>query len=182
MNQNAGVMKLPLWLYVIGWLGFVYLFINILNFSPQNPNNLLLSGLYFIQFGVHEISHLAVFFLPAVLVAAAGSVGEIGFTLLMLFVTIKQKAYFASVFVGLWVMMAFMSMGRYMADARAQQLPLIGPGETVQHDWNYVFSQTGLLATDTVIGGAMSTIGIIIGVVSLATGLYLIVIKATYSN
>lgn len=34
----------------------------------------------------------------------------------------------------------------YMADARAQQLPLVGGGE---HDWFHIFSRWGLLESDT---------------------------------
>jgi hypothetical protein len=170
-------MPLPSWLYITGWIFFIYLFISILNFSVEGPNNPLVSGMYFIDFGVHEASHIAVAFLPAILVAAAGSIGEVSFTLLLLFATLKAKSYFASVFAGLWVMLGFVSVGRYMADARAQTLPLIGPGETVKHDWNFVFSELGWLNADVFIGGTVRTIGIVIGVASLLFGLYLILLK-----
>lgn len=176
-SSQQKFMPLPLWLYGIGWAFFVYLFVSILRFSSDNANNLLVSGLYFIDFGVHEVSHIVVSFLPPVLVAAAGSVGEVSFTLLVLFATLKAKSYFASVFASLWVMLGFMSAGRYMADARAQSLPLIGPGETVQHDWHYVFSQLGWLNADTFIGGTVQAIGIIIGIAGLLFGLYLIITK-----
>ena len=170
-------MPLPVWLYILGLLFFAYLFLAILSFSSESANNLIVSGMYFIDFGVHEASHLAVFFLPAIFVAAAGSFGEVSFTLLLLFAALKAKSYFAAVFTSLWVMLAFMSAGRYMADARTQLLPLIGPGETLQHDWNYVFSQLGWLNADVIIGGTMRTIGIIIGIAGLLFGLYLIYLK-----
>jgi hypothetical protein len=64
-----------------------------------------------------------------------------------------------------------------MADARAQQLPLIGPGETVQHDWHFVFGQLGWLNADTAIGGTVHVLGVVIGVISLISGLYLIYLK-----
>ena len=176
-SSQPKFMPLPIWLYIIGWGFFLYLFVSLLQFTAENSNNLILSGMYFIDFGVHEASHLAVFFLPAIFVAAAGSIGEMSFTLLLLFAALKAKSYFAAVFTGLWVMLGFMSAGRYMADARAQSLPLIGPSETVQHDWHYVFSQLGWLKADTVIGGTVQTIGIIIGAGSLLFGIYLIVSK-----
>ena len=74
-------------------------------------------------------------------------------------------------------MLGFMSAGRYMADARAQKLQLIGPSETVQHDWHYVFSQLGWLNADTLIGGTVQTIGVVIGAIGLLLGLYLMVLK-----
>ncbi|HYK55151.1 MAG TPA: hypothetical protein VEV15_01645 [Flavisolibacter sp.] len=176
-NSQSKFMLLPIWLYITGWLFFLYLFISLLHFSAEDSSNAILSGMYFIDFGVHEASHMITFFLPAIFVAAAGSIGEMSFTLLLLIATLKAKSYFAAVFAGLWVMLGFMSAGRYMADARAQSLPLIGPGETVQHDWHYVFSQLGWLNADTFIGGAIQAVGIIIGAGSLLFGLYLILLK-----
>ena len=170
-------MPHSIWLYALGWAFFLYLFISILNFSAENSTNLILSGMYLIDFGVHEVSHLAVFFLPAIFVATAGSIGEVSFTVLLLFAALKAKSYFAAVFTGLWVMLGLMSAGRYMADARTQTLPLIGPGETVQHDWHFVFAQLGWLNADKFIGGTVQTIGIIIGIISLLFGLYLMILK-----
>jgi hypothetical protein len=179
MKQSTSFMKLPLWLYVTGWLFFIYLFVSLLGFNAENSSNLILSGMYLIDFGVHEASHLIVFFLPAIFVAAAGSIGEVSFTILLLYATIKAKSYFAACFAGLWVMLGFMSAGRYMADARAQTLPLIGPGENVQHDWHFVFSQLNILNYDTLIGGTVQWIGIVVGAASLVVGLYLIIAKVT---
>jgi hypothetical protein len=48
-----------------------------------------------------------------------------------------------------------------MADARAQELPLltVGSGDDVIHDWNYLFSRLGVLAHDTQIASATRMIG-----------------------
>lgn len=175
--DKSKFMPLPTWLYVIMWIFFVYLFVQLLSFRAENANNIVLSGMYFINFGVHEASHIVLMWAPTIMVAAAGSIGEVSFTLLLLAATLKAKAYFATVFTGLWVMLGFMSAGRYMADARTQALPLIGPGETIQHDWNYVFTQLGWLSSDTVIGGIVMGIGILIGAVSILFGLGLIIVK-----
>lgn len=130
--------------------------------------------MYFIDFGVHEASHIVTFFLPAIFTAAAGSVGEICFTLLLLYATIKAKSYFAAVFASQWVMLGFVSAGLYMADARSQSIPLVGPGEVVIHDWHYVFSQLGVLNSDTLIGGGIQWIGIAVGFSGLLYGVYFI--------
>jgi hypothetical protein len=49
----------------------------------------------------------------------------------------------------------------YMADARAQELPLltVGDSEDVIHDWFYLFSHAGLLQHDTQIAGLFRFIG-----------------------
>jgi hypothetical protein len=55
----------------------------------------------------------------------------------------------------------FGPIATYMADARAQDLPLltVGSGDNVIHDWNYLFGKLGLLAHDTQIASAMRVIG-----------------------
>ena len=178
LTDETSRKSLPVWVYIGGWVFFVYLFIAILSFHAEDSHNLLLSGLYVIEFGVHEVSHLVTSFLPMIWVAAAGSIGEIAFTILVLIATIKGKAYFATVFAGLWVMLAMHNVGRYMADARSQLLPLIGPGDTVQHDWHFVFGQLGWLNADTTIGAIVGGIGIAVGLSALGWGLYLIIRKA----
>jgi hypothetical protein len=180
-NAHPKFMPHPTAFYVVGWGVFLYLFITILNFSTNN-SPLLVSGIYFVNFGIHELAHLVLSFLPQIFVAAAGSISEIIFALTLLYVALKEKSYFAAAFSGLWVMFSFISAGRYMADARAQVLPLIGPGETVNHDWHYVFSQLGWLNYDTLIGGSMRMLGITIGLASLAFGLSLIIAKIAHAK
>jgi hypothetical protein len=55
-----------------------------------------------------------------------------------------------------WLFENFLNIGRYMADARAQVLPLIGGGE---HDWTTIFSRWGVLAYDVKIGDCVQGLG-----------------------
>jgi hypothetical protein len=166
-------MPLSLIWYVIAWLFFVYMFIGILSFTAEGSSNLLLNGLYFVEFGVHEASHMIVSFLPSIMVAMAGSIGEISFTVLILIATLKAKSYFTSIFASLWVMLAFNSVGRYIADARTELLPLMGPSDNVQHDWHFILNQFGWLNLDTIIGNTVRGVGNFIGAVALLMGLWL---------
>ena len=45
-----------------------------------------------------------------------------------------------------WLCENFWNIARYMADARAHELPLVGGGE---HDWTEIFLRWGLLGSDT---------------------------------
>ena|ERR1700757_879448 len=163
-----------LWIYIPLWIFFVYLYIQILFFNTNDNTNLILGGMYFIDFGVHEASHLVFAFMPPIITAAAGSLGEMSFTFLLAYAAFRAKSYFAGAFTLLWVMLAMNSAGIYMADARAQQLQLIGPGENVKHDWHFVFGQLGWLNADTVIGGTVRVAGDIAGLVGLIIGLVII--------
>jgi hypothetical protein len=173
--KQKSIFSQSLWLYVPLWLFFIYLYIQILQVSANGSDNLIISGMTFIQFGVHEASHIVTAFLPAILCASAGSCGELLFTILIVIATVRAKAPFAMVFGLLWVALAMNNVGIYMADARAQQLQLMGPGPEPKHDWNYVFGQLGWLNSDTVIGGTVRVVGDVVGFVAIAIGLYLIV-------
>ncbi len=178
-NTNKQKLPLPLWLYILLWIFFAYLFVQILFFSAEDSQNPLLGGLYFIEFGVHEASHLFAAFLPHIMTAAAGSIGEITFTILVVIAALKGKAYFAAIFGALWVMLAMNSAGRYMADARLQQIPLVGFSNQPTHDWNFVFGELGWLQVDTLIGNSVRGLGDFIGVVALLFGLWLLLVKVT---
>jgi len=49
----------------------------------------------------------------------------------------------------------------YMADARAMNLPLVtvGDPDMAEHDWNYIFSNLGLLQYDTQIAAVVRLLG-----------------------
>jgi hypothetical protein len=55
-----------------------------------------------------------------------------------------------------WVGQNLWPIGRYMADARVQELPLVGGGG---HDWTYLFEKTGLLIHDVGIGRGTQVLG-----------------------
>lgn len=179
MKPVNSYTRRALWLYLPLWLCFAYLLVQILGFQAGMPQNIVISGMYFIEFGVHEVSHLIAGFLPGILVAAAGSIGEITFTILIVIAALKARSYFAAIFGALWVTLAMNSVGRYMADARTQLIPLVGPSDQPIHDWFYVFNQLGWLQYDTVIGNIVRWIGDGIGIAALCGGAWLIVIVAT---
>lgn len=164
------------WLYTALLAFFIYLYFQILTFTTQGSPNLLLIGLYFIEFGVHEASHMVFAFLPPILTAAAGSIGEVSFTVLIAYAGFRAKSYFAGIFGLLWVMLAMNNAGRYMADARTQQLQLIGLSDHPIHDWNFVFGQLGWLHADTAIGGTVRVLGDVVGAAGIILGAYLLII------
>jgi hypothetical protein len=57
---------------------------------------------------------------------------------------------------GIWFFENWLNIGRYMADARQQELPLVGGGV---HDWNTIFTRWNLLQHDVQIAAAVKGIG-----------------------
>lgn len=98
------------------------------------------------------------------------SAGLWGGTLLQLLVPLAiagvffwQRAALSFAFAGLWFFENLLNVARYMADARAQELPLVGGGE---HDWWNILSRHGLLEQDTAIAAVVRTVGWV-GMVSM---------------
>lgn len=58
-----------------------------------------------------------------------------------------------------WFGENFLNIARYMADARDMMLPLVGGGD---HDWNYIFSELGVLHKDREIAGVVWALGWVI--------------------
>ena len=91
------------------------------------------------------------------------TIGFMGGTLMQLIVPLLvvsscwyKRQTIAIGLAGVWFFENFLNIARYMADARTQELPLVGGGE---HDWAFLFGQWGLLAQDTTIAGVMKTAG-----------------------
>ena len=91
-----------------------------------------------------------------------------GGTFLQLFVPFALAVWFAfqrqtpgTAFCAFFFFEQFLPIGIYMADARAQELPLltVGDSDDVIHDWFYLFSHAGVLEHDTQIGGTFRILG-----------------------
>jgi hypothetical protein len=141
---------------LIGWLAFYALF---LIYAARD-----ISGFLFIDnvnLAVHEGGHLLFgWFGP--------TLGVWGGTLLELIVPALLTVYFAllgqtaaTAFTAFFFFENFLYISVYMADARAQALPLVtvGDPEYGEHDWFRIFSQLGLLRQDHAIAGVVKFIG-----------------------
>jgi hypothetical protein len=99
-----------------------------------------------VDLAIHETGHLVF-----------GPFGEfIGFaggTIMQLLMPATFAAYFwrrgdrhASTVALWWVGQSLGNVATYVADARAQELPLVGGGE---HDWAYLLGELGMMTRDT---------------------------------
>jgi hypothetical protein len=91
-----------------------------------------------------------------------------GGTLLQLLVPLVLATYFCfqrqiagTVFCLFCLFEQFLPIATYMADARAQELPLItvGSPEFVEHDWFAMFSSLGVLEHDIQMASAVRIVG-----------------------
>lgn len=138
------------------WLIFYLLF---LYQAARGQGFLLMIDLVFIP--IHEGGHLLFRFFGEFLNIAGG-------TFLQLFVPVALAFYFAlrrqaqgTAFCAFFFFEQLLPIATYMADARAQELPLltVGDADYVIHDWNYLFGRLGVLDHDTQIASAVRVIG-----------------------
>lgn len=139
-----------------GWLGFYAMLLG----------NALFAGHLFQWFDlvfipIHEGGHLLFRMFGEWIMVAGG-------TFLQLFVPFALAANFAfrrqvpgTAFCTFFFFEQFLPIATYMADARAQELPLltVGDSEDVIHDWFYLFSHAGLLEHDTQIASLFRFLG-----------------------
>jgi len=105
---------------------------------------------------IHEAGHPIVGIFSSRMSVYGGTLFQLLFPLLFIhhFWRGRQSLGFAASW--LWLGASVLNVARYMADARAQQLPLVGGGE---HDWTEIFSRWNVLASDVRIGGFFSFLG-----------------------
>ncbi len=85
-----------------------------------------------------------------------GTLGQLAFPLVVIVEFWRQRATLSFAVGGLWLFENFFNIARYAADARAQQLPLVGGGE---HDWWNILSRWGMLEHDIGIALTLTCIG-----------------------
>ena len=139
-----------------GWLGFYVLLLGNALFGGH-----LIQWFDLVFIPIHEGGHLLFRMFGEWVMVAGG-------TFLQLFVPFALAANFAfrrqapgTVFCAFFFFEQFLPIATYMADARAQELPLltVGDSEDVVHDWFYLFSHAGLLAHDTQIASVFRFLG-----------------------
>jgi len=128
--------------------------------AARGRGPLLMIDLVFVP--IHEGGHLLFRFFGWQFLYVAGG------TLMQLAVPLMLAAYFAlqrkvqgTAFCAFFFFEQFLPVSTYMADARAQQLPLLTVGDSgfVIHDWNYLFGKLGVLNHDVQIAHVVRTLG-----------------------
>ncbi len=93
----------------------------------------------------HEAGHPIIGLISERLETYGGTIGQLTFPVAfaVLFWRKGQALSFAAMV--LWFFQNFLNISRYMADARALELPLVGGGD---HDWNTIFTRWDVLQYD----------------------------------
>lgn len=122
-----------------------------------------------VDLAIHETGHLV--FAP--FGEFMGFLGGTLFQLLLpaIFVAhfLRRSERFGAAVCLWWVAQNCWNISVYAADARAQELPLVGGGE---HDWAYLLDSMGWMTQDVAIARVIHAIGVITFAVALGLGFY----------
>ena len=116
----------------------------------------------------HEFGHPFFGIFSDRLMVYGGTLGQLIFPITTIVVFWKRREALSFALCWLWLFDNVFNIARYMADARALELPLVGGGGEDRHDWFNIFSNWGVLNSDTTIATFVGYIAII-GTISVCT-------------
>jgi hypothetical protein len=99
---------------------------------------------------IHEAGHPLLGILSRRLSVYGGTLFQLLFPALTLWHFRHRGEATGAAAAAVWLGQNGLNIARYMADARAQVLPLVGGGE---HDWTEIFQRWGVLQSDSRIAG-----------------------------
>src|SRR5690348_16394103 len=117
---------------LIVWCTFYALF---LLQAARGSGPLLMIDLVFVP--IHEGGHLLFGFFGEFLMVAGGTLLQLGAPLMLAGIFVFQRQVPGTVFCMFFFFEQFLPISTYMAEARAQELPLltVGDSDRVIHDW-----------------------------------------------
>jgi hypothetical protein len=124
-----------------------------------------------LNLAVHEAGHLVFSAFGETLTILGGSLFQVIVPAAFVgyFAKTRQR-YAASVTMG-WVGVNLLNVSRYIGDARAQELPLLG-GEDSIHDWWYLLINWDLLPRDTAIARWVHFFGVVAFLSAVIGGIF----------
>jgi hypothetical protein len=121
-----------------------------------------------VDLAIHETGHLVFAPFGEFVGFAGGTIMQLLFPLIFAGYFWRRDDRHAASVALWWVAQNCGNVATYVADARAQELPLVGGGE---HDWFYLLSATGHLNSDLAIARAVRMIGWLLLLGATAWGL-----------
>lgn len=137
---------------LIGFAMGVGLFLVLVALSPRG----FVFGVDHANLLFHEAGHVFVGFFSQRLEPYGGTLGQLVFPVALAVSFWRKGRKVAVAACWIWFFENWLNIARYMADARALELRLVGGG---QHDWNTIFHRWNVLQYDTQIAAWVDAIG-----------------------
>lgn len=104
----------------------------------------------------HEFGHPFFGLFSDRLAVYGGTLAQLAFPVATTVHFLRRRETLSTAFCALWLAQNLMNVARYMADARAMELPLVGgldPEDS--HDWRLILMRWGLLQWDTTLAAGL---------------------------
>lgn len=123
-----------------------------------------------VDLAVHEAGHVIFSPFGEFAGVAGGTVLQLVVPLAFALYFLRTRQPYAAFVVVFWMAQSLHNVAVYIADARAQVLPLVG-GEYVIHDWAYMLSRLRLLQEDRAIADFVKALAALVWFVALGGAL-----------
>jgi hypothetical protein len=124
-----------------------------------------------IDLPIHETGHLLFSPFGDFMQFAGGTLFQIIMPAIFVGYFLRRKETHSASVALWWVAQNFWNISVYAADARAQELPLVGGGE---HDWAYLLGELHWLQYDQRVARVIWTSGVVVFAMAIALGLFAI--------
>jgi hypothetical protein len=118
-----------------------------------------------VNLAFHEAGHLFLSFGGRTLHVLGGTFGQLVFPVACAVHFLRSDRAFEAALMGVWGAESLMNVARYLGDAEAQALPLVG-GHI--HDWNWLLSGAGMLSACQELAFALHALASLLAVAALA--------------
>jgi len=124
-----------------------------------------------LNLAVHEAGHLVFSAFGETMTVLGGSLFQVIVPAVFVGYFARTRQRYAAAVTVSWVGVNLLNVARYIADARAQELPLLG-GEDSIHDWWYLLINWDLLRSDLIIARWVHFAGVVAFLSSLIGGAF----------
>ena len=127
-----------------------------------------------ITLAFHEMGHLIFAFMGHFIGSLMGSGTQVLVPIIVMIVFLRQRDYFGISVGGFWLSFSLFELARYVGDARAMDLPLVGFSSDPEHDWHYLLGTLHMLPLDTTLAFLIRVFAFVIGAASLTFAIWLL--------
>jgi len=124
-----------------------------------------------LNLAVHEAGHMVFSAFGETMTILGGSMFQVLVPAVFVGYFARTRQRYAAAVTLSWVAVNLLNVARYIGDARAQELPLLG-GEDSMHDWWYLLINWDLLPKDLVIARWVHFLGVVAFLSSLVGGVF----------
>ena len=159
-------LRVPILIY------FAYVFIRHLN--SYNYESIL----YPLSVGTHELGHFAFSWMGEFMGVSGGLVFQLGVPIVAILNFYFRGDFFALFFCFGWLSTSLFLIARYVTEARAIGMPLIGPfsERKLFYDWHYFLTRLGLLPYTGFISFSLKVLACVAMLICLIGGLWLLIL------